>query len=160
MKTPRPILAVFVSALAFALFMSCHAAAAEKAPASPEPLLVVKRDKLVNGRGEVVRLRGFGPGGMLHMENFIDGYPGNEEAFRAVLLTAMGQKKFDLFFDTFYRNYFTEADARYIASLGLNLVRIPVNYRQFEDDMNPRVIKLCAEQRIYTIIDLHALPGY
>ena len=170
MKTSRPTLAVLASA--FALFISCHAAAAEGASASSEPLLVVKGDKLVNGRGEVVRLRGFGLGGMLHMENFIDGYPGNEEAFREVLLKAMGQKKYDLFFDTFYRNYFTEADARYIASLGLNLVRIPVNYRQFEDDMNPRVIKqegfthldrvvrLCAEQRIYTIIDLHALPGY
>ena len=71
------------------------------------------------------------------MENFIDGYPGNEEAFREVLLKAMGRKKYDLFFDTFYKNYFTEADARYIASLGLNLVRIPVNYRLFEDDMNP-----------------------
>ena len=168
MKTPRRTLAVLASA--FALFISSHTAA-EGASASAEPLLVVKGDKLVNGKGEVVRLRGFGLGGMLHMENFIDGYPGNEEAFREVLLKALGQKKYDLFFDTFYRNYFTEADARYIASLGLNLVRIPVNYRQFEDDMNPRVIKqdafthldrvikLCAEQRIYTIIDLHALPG-
>ena len=128
-------------ASAFALFISCQAAAAAEASASSEPLLVVKGDKLVNGKGEVVRLRGFGLGGMLHMENFIDGYPGNEEAFREVLLKAMGKKKYDLFFDTFYRNYFTEADARYIASLGLNLVRIPINYRLFEDDMNPRVIK-------------------
>jgi hypothetical protein len=56
--------------------------------------------------------------------------------------------------------------------LGLNLIRIPVNYRHFEDDMNPfvivesgfkhldRVIALCARHEIYTIIDLHALPGY
>jgi endoglucanase len=169
MKTPRPILAVLASA--FALFIACQAAAAQE-PASPEPLLGVKGNHLVNAKGEVVRLRGFGLGGMLHMENFIDGYPGNEEAFREVLLKAMGRKKYELFFDTFYKNYFTEADARYIASLGLNLVRIPINYRQFEDDMNPRVIKedgfkyldrvvkLCAAQRIYTIIDLHALPGY
>jgi len=169
MKTPRPTFAVLASALA--LFLSSRAAAAEPASPSSEPLLVVKGDQLVNGKGEVVRLRGFGLGGMLHMENFIDGYPGNEEAFREVLLKAMGQKKYDLFFETFYKNYFTEEDARYIASLGLNLVRIPINYRLFEDDMNPRVIKedgfrhldrvikLCAEQRIYTIIDLHALPG-
>jgi len=169
MKTPRPIRAVLASA--FSLFMACQAAAAQ-GPASPEALLGVKGNQLVNAKGEVVRLRGFGLGGMLHMENFIDGYPGNEEAFREVLLKAMGRKKYELFFDTFYKNYFTEADARYIASLGLNLVRIPINYRQFEDDMNPRVIKedgfeyldrvvkLCAAQRIYTIIDLHALPGY
>ncbi len=170
METPRLIFTVFASA--FALVMSCQAATAHDTSASSEPLLVVKGNQLVNGKGEVVRLRGFGLGGMLHMENFIDGYPGNEEAFREVLLKAMGRKKYDLFFDTFYKSYFTEEDARYISSLGLNLVRIPINYRLFEDDMNPRVIKqdgfrhldrvirLCAEQRIYTIIDLHALPGY
>ncbi len=168
MRTPTPTL--FVSA--FALFLSCTAAAALELAASPAPLLVVKGDKLVDGRGQGVRLRGFGLGGMLHMENFIDGYPGNEEAFREAMLKALGPKKYDLFFDTFYKNYFTEEDARYIASLGLNLVRIPINYRLFEDDMNPRVIKeagfkhldrvieLCAAHGIYTIIDLHALPGY
>ncbi len=170
MKTQHPILALLTSV--FALFISCQAAAAAQASASSEPLLVVKGDKLTNGKGEVVRLRGFGLGGMLHMENFIDGYPGNEEAFREVLLKAMGKKKYDLFFDAFYKNYFAEADAGYVASLGLNLIRIPVNYRLFEDDMNPRVIKpegftqldrvvkLCADKGIYTIIDLHALPGY
>jgi endoglucanase len=168
MRTPTPTLLVS----AVTLFLSCTASAAPEPSASPAPLLVVKGDKLVNGKEEIVRLRGFGLGGMLHMENFIDGYPGNEEAFRDVMLKALGRKKYDLFFETFYENYFTDADARYIASLGLNLVRIPINYRLFEDDMNPRVIKeagfkhldrvirLCAAHGVYTIIDLHALPGY
>jgi endoglucanase len=52
------------------------------------------------------------------------------------------------------------------------LLRLPVNYRHFEDDMNPfeiktsgfkhldRVVDLCAKHGIYTIIDLHAAPGY
>ncbi len=169
MKASLPVLAVFVSA--FALFLPCIAAAAPELSMSADPLLVVKGDKLVDGKGEVVRLRGFGLGGMLHMENFIDGYPGNEAAFREVMLKALGRKQYDLFFETFYENYFTDEDARYIASLGLNLVRIPINYRLFEDDMNPRVIKpegfrhldrvikLCARHGVYTIIDLHALPG-
>jgi endo-1,4-beta-mannosidase len=46
-----------------------------------------------------------------------------------------------------------------------------VNYRHFEDDMNPRVLKesgfkhldrvidLCAKHGIYTIIDMHTAPG-
>ena len=170
MKSSHRLLTLLIGACM--LFVSCGVAIAQQSPPSREPLLVVKGDKLVNGRGEIVRLRGFGLGGMLHMENFIDGYPGNEEAFRDVMLKALGKEKYDLFFDTFYRNYFTEKDARYITSLGLNLVRIPINYRLFEDDMNPRVIRqegfkyldrvirLCAEQGIYTIIDLHAVPGY
>jgi endoglucanase len=170
MKSPSPFLSALASACVLGL--SGNAPAAPLPSASSEPLLAVKGRQLVNGKGEPVRLRGFGLGGMLHMENFIDGYPGNEEAFREVLLKALGREKYDLFFENFYENYFTEADARYIASLGLNLVRIPINYRLFEDDANPRVIRtagfdhldrvvrLCAAQGIYTIIDLHALPGY
>jgi endoglucanase len=133
--------------------------------------LMVSGDQIVNQKGDTVVLRGFGLGGMLHMENFIDGYPANEETMREQLYKVLGKEKYDLFFDHFLKNYFTEPDAQYIHSLGLNLVRIPINYHQFEDDMNPGVIKkeafkyldkvinLCAKYQIYTIIDLHALPG-
>jgi aryl-phospho-beta-D-glucosidase BglC (GH1 family) len=133
--------------------------------------LHVSGDQIVNQKDDIVYLRGFGLGGMLHMENFIDGYPANEEAMREGLKKVLGEKKYNLYFDTFLKNYFTEADAVYIHSLGLNLVRIPVNYHLFEDDMNPGIIKQeaftyldsvierCARHQIYTIIDLHALPG-
>ncbi|HTP12718.1 MAG TPA: glycoside hydrolase family 5 protein [Bacteroidota bacterium] len=136
-----------------------------------EHFLRVQGDRIVNQKGDTVCLRGFGLGGMLHMENFIDGYPANEESMREGLRNVLGDAKYDLYFETFLRNYFTEPDAAYIRSLGLNLVRIPVNYRLFEDDMNPRVIKhqafkhldrvieLCAKHQIYTVIDLHAFPG-
>lgn len=133
--------------------------------------LRVSGDKIVNQKGDTVLLRGFGLGGMLHMENFIDGYAANEEAMREGLRNVLGEKKYNLYFDTFFKSYFTEPDAAYIQSLGLNLVRIPINYHLFEDDMNPGVIKeeafvyldsviaMCARHQVYTIIDLHALPG-
>jgi endoglucanase len=137
-----------------------------------ENWLRVSGDQIVNHKGDTVYLRGFGLGGMLHMENFIDGYPANEEAMREGLLTVLGKEKYNLYFDTFLESYFTEPDAEYIHSMGLNLVRISINYHLFEDDMNPgvikeeafkhldRVIDLCAKHQIYTIIDLHALPGF
>ncbi|HTX19045.1 MAG TPA: glycoside hydrolase family 5 protein, partial [Bacteroidota bacterium] len=103
--------------------------------------LRVSGDKIVNQNGDTVLLRGFGLGGMLHMENFIDGYPANEESMREGLRNVLGEKKYNLYFDTFFKSYFTDSDAAYIESLGLNLVRIPINYRLFEDDMNPGVIK-------------------
>ena len=133
--------------------------------------LIVSGDHIVNQKGETVYLRGFGLGGMLHMENFIDGYPANEEAMREGLKKVMGERKYNLYFDNFLKSYFTEQDAIYIHSLGLNLVRIPINYHLFEDDMKPRVINReafayldsviarCARHQVYTIIDLHALPG-
>jgi endoglucanase len=152
------------------LFSGCYET--EKPGMADENRLVVSGDQIVNQKGNPVVLRGFGLGGMLHMENFIDGYPANEEAMREGLLKVLGEKKYNLFFDHFMESYFTEADAEYIHGLGLNLVRIPINYHLFEDDMNPRVIKegafehldrvieLCAKYQIYTIIDLHALPGF
>ncbi|HDS06840.1 MAG TPA: glycoside hydrolase family 5 protein, partial [Bacteroides sp.] len=44
-----------------------------------ENWLQVSGDQIVNQKGDTVYLRGFGLGGMLHMENFINGYPANEE---------------------------------------------------------------------------------
>jgi endoglucanase len=152
------------------LFSSCSKAGKNEI-GSADNMLKVSGDQIVNRKGDTICLRGFGLGGMLHMENFIDGYPANEQAMRDGLMQVMGEKKYNLYFDTFIKSYFTEPDAQYIHSLGLNLVRIPINYRLFEDDMNPgvyketafayldKVIELCAKNQIYTIIDLHVLPG-
>jgi len=64
-----------------------------------------------------------------------------------------------------------EEDAKFLKSLGLNCVRIPVNHRHFIDDLHPdtikeegfklvdRIVDICAAEGIYTIIDLHTTPG-
>ncbi len=134
--------------------------------------LTIQGNQIVNQAGDPVVLRGFGLGGWMNMENFITGYPGNEEAQRDAIRAVLGADKYERFFDRFLECFFTADDARFIQSLGLNLLRLPVNYRHFEDDMAPfeikeagfkhldRAIQLCADHGIYTIIDLHALPGY
>ncbi len=118
-----------------------------------------------------MRLYGVGMGGWMNMENFISGYPGNEENIRRIMLDRMGRDSFDAFFEAFYEDFIAEDDARHLASLGLNSVRIPFNYRHFEDDAAPfelkeegfrrldRVIDLFARHGIYSILDLHAVPG-
>jgi endoglucanase len=130
------------------------------------PMLTVKSNQLVNGDGQAVVLRGFGLGGWMNMENFITGYPANEEAQRAAIRNVLGDELYELFFDRFLAYFFSEDDARYISSLGLNLVRVPLNYRHFEDDMHPFVLKedgfthldravdACARHHVYTILDL------
>lgn len=135
-------------------------------------ILTTQESRIVDGTGQPVLLRGFGLGGWMNMENFITGYPANEEAQRQVLRKVLGDEKYTFFFDRFLEYFFTADDARFIASLGLNLLRLPINYRHFESDQEPfvineegfkhldRVIELCAQHQIYTIIDLHALPGY
>lgn len=87
------------------------------------------------------------------------------------MMKVLGQEKSDYFFDKWLEYHFGEEDVKYFASLKLNCIRVPFNYRHFEDDMNPKVLKengfkhldrvinLCAKYNIYTILDLHALPG-
>lgn len=127
--------------------------------------------RLVDESGTTVTLSGVGLGGWMNMENFITGYPGNEENIRRVMLDRMGREAYDAFFDEFLVAFFDEADAAHLASLGINSVRIPFNYRHFEDDAAPfelkqsgfaqldRVVTLLARHGIYSILDLHALPG-
>ncbi len=133
--------------------------------------LHVDGDRLADEHGRTVVLKGVGLGGWMNMENFVTGYPGSEQEIRRLLRAAMGEQAYRAFFDTFLVDFFDDADAAHLASLGLNSVRIPVNYRHFEDDDRPlefkeagfaaldRVITLLAWHGLYSVIDLHALPG-
>jgi endoglucanase len=128
--------------------------------------------RFVDGAGVPVRLRGVGVGGWLNMENFITGYPANESLMRAQVRAVLGDDRYELFFDRLLTAFFGADDAALLAGAGLNCVRLPVNYRHFEHDSRPfeflpegfrqldRVVDACAERGIYSVVDLHALPGY
>ncbi|MEU6413045.1 cellulase family glycosylhydrolase [Microbispora sp. NPDC046933] len=134
-------------------------------------LLRVSGSRLVDETGDPVRLRGVGLGGWLNMENFITGYPANESSMRAAVREVLGEERYELFFDRFLTSFFTEADADLLRDMGVNCVRIPVNYHHFEADDRPmeiiergfrhldRVVDMLGERGVYSVIDLHALPG-
>jgi aryl-phospho-beta-D-glucosidase BglC (GH1 family) len=92
------------------------------------------------------------------MENFITGYPGHEHQHRAAMLQVLGQEKYDFFFDKWLEHFFTDADAKFFASLGLNCLRIPFNYHHFEDDMNPRVLKKEGFKHLDRVVELVSTP--
>ncbi|MDA8291885.1 MAG: cellulase family glycosylhydrolase [Actinomycetota bacterium] len=126
---------------------------------------------IVDGAGSPVRLRGVCLGGWMNMENFITGYAANESMMRDAVRRAIGGDRYEMFFDRLLDVFFAGADADFLALLGLNSVRIPVNYRHFEDDGRPltireegfahldRAISLLASRGMYTVVDLHAVPG-
>ncbi|PSN62349.1 glycoside hydrolase [Corynespora cassiicola Philippines] len=134
-------------------------------------ILRTSGSSIVDGDGNRVILKGVGLGGHLNMENFITGFTGHEHEHREALTAVLGKEKAKFYFDRFLEYFFTEKDAEFLASLGMNSIRIPVNYRHFEDDMNPgvikqegfrlvdRVVNACAKHGIYVIIDLHTAPG-
>ncbi|OBZ72767.1 Glucan 1,3-beta-glucosidase [Grifola frondosa] len=147
--------------------------------------LRIEGTKIVNGDGEEVILRGAGLGGWMTMENFITGFPGCEFQIREALVDVLGKEKSEFFFDKtrctdsdrtatalqFLEHFFAEDDAAFFKSLGLNCIRIAINYRHFEDDMHPRVLRpgcfthldravaACAKHGIYTVLDMHTAPG-
>lgn len=71
----------------------------------------------------------------------------------------------------FLEYFFTREDAKFLASLGLNCVRIPINHRYFMDDeqdfamkeqgfkLVDRVVEACAAEGLYTVLDMHTFPG-
>jgi len=127
--------------------------------------------RFIDGDGAPVRLRGVGLGGWMNMENFITGYAANESLMRSTVREVLGADRSELFFERLLTVFFADEDARLLADLGMNCVRIPVNYRHFESDDRPftfvhdgfrhldRVIGACARHGLRSVIDLHALPG-
>ena len=138
---------------------------------APRHFLHTDGANVAGADGDPVRLRGLCIGGWLNMENFITGFAANESLMRCGVLEVLGQERYELFFESFLSNFFSDADAAFLASIGVNSVRVPFNYRHLEDDAAPFVIKeegfrrldraveACAANGIFSIIDLHAVPG-
>ncbi|KAK8875109.1 endoglucanase C [Apiospora arundinis] len=137
----------------------------------PCTMLRVSGADIVDAAGNKIILKGAGLGGFLNMENFITGYSGHEFEHRAQLAEVLGPEDAQFYFDRLIHHFFTDEDAAFYASLGLNCIRIPFNYRHFIDDLNPDVLKpegfalidrcveICARHNIYVALDLHAAPG-
>jgi endoglucanase len=141
-------------------------------PSIDPNFLHVSRAKIVNGRGETILLRGLCLGGWMNMENFITGYPGHESGLRSVVEHVLGKEKAHFFFERFLHYFIQEDDLKYIKDLGCNLIRIPLNYRHFEDDDRPfeykaegfalldKIIAWARGLELYVILDLHAVQGW
>lgn len=73
------------------------------------------------------------------------------------------------FWDRYLDNYITKDDIHYIASLGLNHIRLPFDYKMLTDEdfmernyrgfeYIDKVIGWCREAGIYVILDMHCAP--
>ncbi|HEY5180262.1 MAG TPA: cellulase family glycosylhydrolase [Dermatophilaceae bacterium] len=135
------------------------------------PLLHTRAAEFVTADGRPVLLRGVCLGGWLNMENFITGYAANESLMRTTVRAVLGDDRAAAFFDRLLGSFFAEQDAAFLGESGFNVVRIPVNYRHLESDAEPfvvigsgfshldRAIAQLGAHGVYSVIDLHALPG-
>ncbi len=107
-------------------------------------LLHVKNDRVVDGQERPIRLRGTCIGGWMNMENFINGYPGDESGVRAALADVLGPGLARFFFDRWLDYFLAEGDIAFIQETGANVVRLALNYRHFERDPAPFEYDGCA----------------
>ncbi len=127
-------------------------------------------DKFVRN-GKPFMLRGWAFGSWMNLEHFMMGMPGTNSMILNAFSEVYGTAHAEEWLDSLLENMVSESDVRYLKSLGANSVRIPFGYHHLMDDGNPgvfsekgfrrldRAVKLCAENELYVILDLHSAPG-
>jgi endoglucanase len=173
-------LAAFTGAAALAGHASAAGAEPSAAPQAAEmnagdnkmEFLRVSGRQIVDSKGKPVRLRGTCPGGWMNMEDFINGHPGAEHTLRAQMVEVLGPARAQFFFERLLDYFFNEDDVVFLKKAGASVVRIPLNYRHFEDDGAPfkykeagfkrldQVLRHCENHGLYVILDLHSAQGW
>jgi hypothetical protein len=128
---------------------------------------------LVDEHERPLRLRGVNLGGWLLWEGWIWGAPINllhfggqgESAIQDRLAQAAGSEALCRFRDAVRDRFITEADIAAIEAAGFNVVRVPLNHRDFAYPGSPgwelldRLLGWCEAHHVYAVLDLHSAPG-
>jgi len=129
---------------------------------------------LLDPKGKAVTLKGCNVGNWLVQEFWMFGMPGvdpDQYGFEAKLAARFGEDRKDQIMETFRESWMTERDWKIIQSYGINLIRLPMNYRLFESDDKPKTLRPNAFKWIdravneaenhgmYVILDLHGIQG-
>ena len=121
--------------------------------------------------GKPILFRGMGIGSWLNMEHFMLGIPTPDNQIRKTVKEVFGKETADGFFDCFIRSFISDSDFEFLKKCGVNILRVPFNYRLFIDDQNPSEYKkegllyldylmdFCENYQIYLLLDLHTAPG-
>ena len=141
---------------------------------APLPKLTVNGPDLVDTSGKRVLLKGCNLGNWFVIEPWMlclsDGLKDQHE-LEHVLGTRFGAAESERLMDLYRSSWITERDFPIIRSFGMNLLRLPMNYRLMEDDSKPfqlkpdawkwvdRAIDMAEKHGIYTILDMHGVQG-
>lgn len=132
--------------------------------------LKVQRTKIITQKGKPITLQGVNLGGWLMMEGYILHSLNNpEQSFKKDFTKALGKSAL-YHFEKSFRDYFIqEKDVEHIASVGLNCIRVPFNYRLIEKTPYKydkqgvhyldQVVNWAQKNKIWVILDLHAACG-
>ena len=140
-------------------------AALAESPQRTNPMLHQQGMRIVDGRGNEVKLRGFNLGGWLVWEGWIfgKGILTSETTILSRLEKTVGTDQAEEFRRQIYENFITEADIGKIAADGFNCVRVPLHRSLFQGKQGwkllDRLLGWCERHRVYVVLDFHAVPG-
>jgi hypothetical protein len=143
-------------------------------------LLKTEGKKIVNEKGENIQLRGLGLGGWMLQEGYMlktADFAGPQYKIKEKMAELIGEDGMNQFYKAYLKNGITKQDIDFLAGSGFNSVRLPMHYNLYtlpiekehkegqntwlEEGfkMTDDLLKLCTDNKIYLILDLHAAPG-
>ncbi|HMQ48354.1 MAG TPA: cellulase family glycosylhydrolase [Saprospiraceae bacterium] len=122
--------------------------------------------------GEVLQLKGVNLGNWLLPEGYMFKMSdcSSPRKIDQAIRELIGNSATTAFWDAFLDNYITEADIKWLSEAGVNLIRLPFDYRLLTHDdflgrdihgyeYLDRAIAWCEKYDIYVLLDMHGAPG-
>jgi endoglucanase len=146
----------------------------ESIAALPPPGFIhVQNRSFVTADGQPFLPKGIGFGNWLMQEGYMFKFKHalSPRQIDAGIVRILGRDGADAFWRRFHDNYISEADIRFLAAAGFNMVRIPLHYGLFVQPGNPprfegpgyrlldNVIAWSGAAGLHVLLDLHAGPG-
>jgi endoglucanase len=135
---------------------------------------------IVDKNNKEVILRGMGLGGWMLQEGYMletNSFANPQHQIRGKIRELIGEENTKQFYEAWRANHCTRRDIDSLASWGFNSVRLPMHYNLYtlpiQDEpvagqntwlengfaMTDSLLKWCAQNNMYLILDLHAAPG-
>jgi endoglucanase len=135
---------------------------------------------IVDGNGNEVILRGMGLGGWMLQEGYMletNAFANPQHQIRSRIVEVIGEENTKEFYNRWLANHCTRRDIDSLAAWGFNSVRLPMHYNLYtlpiEQEpvagqntwletgfvLTDSLVKWCAANSMYVILDLHAAPG-
>lgn len=137
--------------------------------------LRVEGTRVVDSKGQEFKIRGTNLGCWLNPEGYMFHFPAQATSASRIdegLRQLCGPAYMQSFWQRFVDNFITEKDIAYIASTGVNTLRLPFHWKMFTDDrylcfgsredgftLVDRVVGWCRTYGIRLILDMHCCPG-
>lgn len=136
------------------------------------PFAYVDGRHIYSPQGEILQLKGVNLGHWLLPEGYMfklrdcNSPRKIDQAIRELI----GNSATTAFWDAFLDNFITEPDIKWLSEAGVNLIRLPFDYRLLTHDdflgrdihgyiYFDRVISWCEKYDIYVLFDMHGAPG-